>query len=37
VGDLLRYVIVGLGVAWLAPWLFVRVFGRAAVAAPAGR
>jgi membrane-associated phospholipid phosphatase len=37
VGDLLRYVIIGLWVAWLAPWLFVRLFGRAAVAAPAGR
>jgi membrane-associated phospholipid phosphatase len=37
VGDLLRYVIIGLWVAWLAPWLFVRVFGRAVVAAPAGR
>jgi membrane-associated phospholipid phosphatase len=35
VGDLLRYVIIGLWVAWLAPWLFVRMFGRAVVAAPA--
>jgi hypothetical protein len=34
-GDLLRYVIIGLWVAWLAPWLFVRMFGRAVVAAPA--
>lgn len=35
VGDLLRYALIGLWVAWLAPWLFVRLFGRAAVVAPA--
>jgi hypothetical protein len=35
VGDLLRYVIIGLWVAWLAPWLFVRLFGRTPLRNPA--
>jgi membrane-associated phospholipid phosphatase len=35
VGDLLRYAIIGLWVAWLAPLLFVRLFGRTAAVAPA--
>ncbi len=35
VGDLLRYTLIGLWVAWLAPLLFVRLFGRAPAGAPA--
>jgi membrane-associated phospholipid phosphatase len=35
VGDVLRYAAIGLWVAWVAPWLFVRLFGRAVVVAPA--
>ncbi len=34
-GDLLRYTLIGLWVAWLAPLLFVRLFGRAPAGAPA--
>jgi membrane-associated phospholipid phosphatase len=33
--DLLRYLILGLWITWLAPALFVRLFGRAAANAPA--
>lgn len=33
-GDVLRYLIIGLWVAWLAPALFVRLFGRAPAPGP---